>query len=287
MMNPAAVPGPEVPLLPLNDGTTLPAVALGTYKLNGAPGVAAMVSAIRQGYRLLDSAFNYENEGAVGRAVRESGVPREQIQVTSKLPGRHHRYDEAIATVQESLYRAGLDYYDLYLIHWPNPGVGRYVEAYTALVDLQKQGLIRSVGVSNFLEEHLTAVTAATGITPAVNQIELHPYFPQTDALALHGRLGIQTESWSPVGRGNTVASEPVIVEIAENHDRTPIEVILRWHTQRGSIPLPKSSNSARQLANLSIFDFSLDDDELAAITGLGRADGRLQDQDPAVYEEM
>lgn len=282
-----AISAADIPRLALNDGNSLPGIAFGTYKLNGSSGVAAMVSAIEQGYRLFDSAFNYENEGAVGQAVRESGIAREDIQVTSKLPGRHHAYDQAIATVQESLYRAGLDYYDLYLIHWPNPSVGRYVEAFSALVDLQKQGLIRSVGVSNFLAEHLAAVAEATGVVPAVNQIELHPYFPQTDTLELHRQLGIQTESWSPVGRGNAVASEPIIVDIARRYGRTPIEVILRWHTQLGSIPLPKSANPERQRANLSIFDFSLSDGEVSAIKALGRADGRLADQDPAVYEEM
>ncbi|GAA2528821.1 aldo/keto reductase [Rarobacter incanus] len=278
---------PFVPAVRLNNGTQIPAVGLGTYKLNGVDGSKAIGSALDVGYRLVDSAFNYENEGTVGHAVRTSQVPRDQIFVTSKLPGRHQQYDQAITTVQESVYRTGLDYIDLYLIHWPNPQVGKYVEAYRALVDLMKDGLIKAVGVSNFLPEHLHAVIDATGVVPVINQIEFHPYFPQIDAIKVHRELGIQTESWSPVGRGNTVASEPIVQQIAAKHGKSPVQVILRWHTQLGTIPLPKSATPSRQLENLSIFDFTLSDEDIAAITSLGREDGRLANQDPAVYEEF
>lgn len=277
----------NVPTITLNDSTTVPALALGTYALNGASGVEAIVSALHQGYRLIDSAFNYENEGAVGEAVRRSGVPREEIRITSKLPGRHHEHDQAIATVEESLYRAGLDYIDLYLIHWPNPKEGKYVEAFGALVELQQRGLIRTVGVSNFLPEHLHAVIDQVGVTPAINQIELHPYFPQLDAIAVNRSLGIQTESWSPLGRGRTITAEPVVEQIAQAHGKTPTQVVLRWHVQLGSIPLPKSANAQRQRENLDVFGFELSDQEVAAISALGRADGRIADQDPAEYEEF
>ncbi len=276
----------EIPYYTLNDGATVPAIGLGTYKLRGAAGVDAMVGGIRAGYRLLDSAFNYENEGALGEAVRRAGVPRDELRLTSKLPGRHHAYAEAVETVHESLYRAGLDYWDLYLIHWPNPRVGLYVEAFQALVDLQKEGLIRSVGVSNFLPEHLQRLIAEVGVTPAINQIELSPYWPQVDMRRTDEVLGIRTESWSPLGRGTKISSEPTIGDVAAAHGMTPVQTILRWHTQLGAIPLPKSQNPERQRRNLSIFGFSLTEDEMAAISALARPDGRTADQDPGVYEE-
>ncbi|MFC3996552.1 aldo/keto reductase [Nocardiopsis sediminis] len=271
----------------LNDGTTLPAIGFGTYSLNGAGGVDAMVNAIEQGYRLLDSAFNYENEGAVGEAVRRSPVPRENLRVTSKLPGRHHAYDKAVAAVQESLYRAGLDHYDLYLVHWPNPGRDLYVEAWQALVDLKRQGLLRSIGVSNFLPAHLERMAAETGVVPSVNQVELHPYFPQADLREWHEANGIRTQSWSPLGRAGAVLRDPVIERIAAGHGRTAAQVVLRWHLQLGAVPLPKAAGAARQHENMSVFDFALSEAEMAAVTGLGRPDGRIADQDPAVYEEF
>jgi diketogulonate reductase-like aldo/keto reductase len=277
----------EIPTYTLNDGNSLPAIALGTYKLRGAQGVDAIVSGIRAGYRLLDSAFNYDNEGALGEAVRRAGVPREELRLTSKLPGRYQEHDLAVAAVRESLYRAGLDYWDLYLIHWPLPRVDRYVEAFQALVESQKEGLIRSVGVSNFLPEHLRRVIDEVGVVPAVNQIQLLPTFPQTDQLRLHEELGIRTESWSPLGRGNAVASDPVVVSVAAAHGVTPVQAILRWHTQLGTIPLPKSSHPQRQRENLDVFGFELSEDEMAAITALGRPDGRALDLDPAVHEEF
>ena len=172
----------SIPDITLNDGTTLPAIGFGTYRLNGSAGVASIVSGIKTGYRLLDSAFNYENEGAVGEAIRRAGVPREELRVISKLPGRHHRFDEAITTIEESLYRAQLDYYDLYLIHWPNPSKGLYTEAWQAFVEARTRGLIRSIGVCNFLPEHLEKIIDETGETPSVNQVELHPYFPQASS---------------------------------------------------------------------------------------------------------
>jgi diketogulonate reductase-like aldo/keto reductase len=276
-----------IPEFKLNDGTTLPAVGLGTYKLNGASGVAAMRGAIAQGYRLLDSAFNYENEGAVGEAVRTCGVPRDDLRIASKLPGRHQAYDEATVTIQESLYRAGLDYYDLYLIHWPNPRQQLYVQAWQALVDARARGEVKSIGVSNFLPEHLERIIAETGVTPSVNQVELHPYFPQERQRAFDASRGILTQSWSPLGRGTALLTEPVIGAIARAHGKSVPQVILRWHVQLGALPQPKSADPGRQRENLEIFDFELTDGEMASITGLGRPDGRIRGQDPAVYEEF
>lgn len=277
----------RIPEYTLSDGTTMPAVGFGTYKLNGADGVGSVLSAIGQGYRLLDSAFSYENEGAVGEAVRQSPVPREELLVTSKLPGRYHAYDKAVATVEESLYRCGLEYLDLYLVHWPNPRQNQYVEAWRALVDLRDRGLIRTPGVCNFLPQHLERAAQETGTMPPVNQVELHPYFPQWKQRAFHDRHGVRTQSWSPLGRASSVLTEPVIERAARDHGRSTAQVILRWHHQLGSVPVPKASGSVRQRENLDLFDFELSQDEMAAISALGREDGRTNDQDPAVYEEF
>jgi diketogulonate reductase-like aldo/keto reductase len=189
--------------------------------------------------------------------------------------------------VRESLWRLGLDYLDLYLIHWPNPSVGKYVEAWEALVQAREEGLIRSVGVSNFTEAHLREIISATGVTPVVNQVELHPYFPQVELRAVHEELGIQTEAWSPLGKGSAPYEEPAVVAAAEAHGVTPAQAILRWHVQLGSVPIPKSGTPSRQAENLDVFGFELSDDEVAAITALGRADGRLFGGDPDVHEEQ
>jgi 2,5-diketo-D-gluconate reductase A len=276
-----------IPTHTLNDGRTLPAVGFGTYPIKDEGAVATIVSAIEAGYRLLDTAVNYGNEREVGEAVRACGLPREELLVASKIPGRHHGYDDAIASVHGSLERLGLDYLDLHLIHWPNPSVGRYAEAWRALVDLREQGLVRSIGVSNFTAAHLDRVIDETGVTPAVNQIELHPYFPQVEMRAVNQRLGIRTESWSPLGKRQAPFTEPPVAAAAEAHDVTPGQVILRWQVQLGSVPIPKSATPERQRANLDVFGFELSDDEMAAITGLGRPDGRLFGGDPDTHEEM
>lgn len=271
----------------LHDGTTLPAIGFGTYPLTGEEGIVAITSAIEAGYRLLDTAVNYGNEEEVGEAVRRSGLAREDLRIASKLPGRHHAYDDAVASVHGSLERLGLDYLDLHLIHWPNPSVDRYAEAWRALVDVQEQGLVRSIGVSNFTEAHLARIIDETGVTPVVNQIEMHPFFPQAEMRATHERLGIRTESWSPLGKRQAPFGEAPVAAAAEAHGVTPGQVILRWQVQLGSIPIPKSATPERQRQNLDVFGFTLDDDEVAAITALGRPDGRLFDGDPDVHEEQ
>jgi diketogulonate reductase-like aldo/keto reductase len=276
-----------VPTIALNDGATLPAIGFGTYKLNGTVGVAGMVGAIKAGYRLLDSAFNYENEGALGEAVRQVGVPRGELRVTSKLPGRHHRFDEAMATIEESLYRAQLDYYDLYLIHWPNPSKGLYVEAWHALIEARKRGLVRSIGVCNFFPVHLEKIIQETGVTPAINQVEVHPYFPQAEQRAWDKARGIVTQAWSPLGRANLLLQDPAIKAVADRLDKTIPQVILRWHIQLGAIPLPKAVSEAHQIENLSVFDFELPPGDMDAIATFARPDGRTFDQDPARYEEF
>ncbi len=271
----------------LRDGSTLPAIGFGTYPLTGDEGIEAVVSAIEVGYRLLDTAVNYENEREVGEAIRRSGVPREELVVCSKLPGRHHGYDDAIGSVHGSLKRLGLERLDLHLIHWPNPSQGRYVDAWRALVDLQRDGLITSIGVSNFTGEHLRRLIDETGVTPVVNQIELHPYFPQQEMRAVNAELGILTESWSPLGKRRAPFAEPPVAAAAEAHGVTPGQVILRWQVQLGAVPIPKSATPARQRENLDVLGFELTEVEMAAISALGRPDGRLFGGDPETHEEM
>ena len=276
-----------VPTYDLNDGTTIPAIGFGTYPLRGEDGIAAIVSAIGAGYRLVDTAVNYDNEAEVGEAIRRSGVPRDELVVASKIPGRHHAYDDAITSVRESLARLGLERTDLHLIHWPNPSRGTYVEAWRALVQLQKDGLVRSIGVSNFTEEHLTRIIDDTGVTPAVNQVELHPRFPQVELREVHERLGIRTEAWSPLGKRRAPLDEDAVTAAATAHGVSPGQVILRWHVQLGSLPIPKSADPARQAQNLDVFGFELTAEQVAAISGLAEPDGRLFGGDPDTHEEM
>ncbi|MDR7236509.1 aldo/keto reductase [Neobacillus drentensis] len=276
-----------IPEIILNDGLTLPVIGFGTYKLKGNEGVNSIVHAIDIGYRLIDSAYNYENEGTVGEAVRRSSVPREELKITSKLPGRYQTYDKAVTTIQESLYRANLDYYDLYLIHWPNPQQNLYVEAWQALIDAKKSGLIRSIGVCNFLPEHMERLEKETGVKPSINQIELHPFFNQATQRKWHEENNIATESWSPLARANQELQNDTIQKIAEHHNKSISQIILRWHYQLGAISIPKSSSPARQLENISIFDFTLNDTEMSIISGLTRPEGRINNQDPAIYEEF
>jgi 2,5-diketo-D-gluconate reductase A len=275
------------PTYSLRDGSTLPAIGFGTYPLKGAEGVEAIASALANGYRLLDTAVNYENETEVGEALRASGLPRDEVQVCSKIPGRHHAYDDAIASTKESLHRLGLDHLDLHLIHWPNPSRDLYVEAWQALIELQRQGLVKAIGVSNFTEAHLRRIIAETGVAPVVNQIELHPLFPQAAMRAVHDELDIRTEAWSPMGKRQGQYDAAPVVAAAQRLGVTPGQVILRWHVELGSVPIPKSATPSRQVENLSIFDFSLSDEEVEAITALGRADGRLFDGDPDTHEEL
>lgn len=276
-----------IPTHTLNDGTTLPAIGFGTYPLRGEDGTAAVVSAIEVGYRLLDTAVSYHNESEVGEAIRRSGLPREELQVVSKIRGRDHAYDAAVRSTHESLERLGLDYLDLELIHWPCPSQDKYVETWQALIDLREQGLVRTIGVSNFTGTHLRRLIDETGVTPAVNQIELHPYFPQVEMRAVNEELGIRTESWSPLGKRQAPFTEAAVADAAAAHGVTPGQVILRWQVQLGALPIPKSATPERQRQNLDVFGFELTDDEVAAITALGRPDGRLFDGDPDTHEEM
>lgn len=277
----------EMPSFAAHNGFRLPAVGLGTYRLNGDAGAAAVAAGLDLGYRLVDTAFNYENEGAVGAGIRASAIDRSEIIVATKLPGRHHAAAKARDSIEESRHRLGVDATDLHLIHWPNPSVGQYGEAWQALVDAQQRGTIRHVGVSNFLPEHLDRIESASGVRPVANQIEVHPYFPQQEALDLHAERGILTVAWSPLGRARELLQEPVIVEIAAGHGITPAQTVIAWHVARGTVSIPKASSIEHQQLNLDAASVVLASDEVEAITGLGRADGRLFDGDPATHEEM
>jgi diketogulonate reductase-like aldo/keto reductase len=271
----------------LNDGTTLPPIGFGTSGLRGEEAITVVSQALENGYRLIDTAVNYGNEIEVGEAIRRSGVPRDEIVVTSKIPGRHHAYDDAIASTRESLQRLGLDRIDVHLIHWPNPRQEKYQETWRALVQLRDDGLVRSPGVSNFTEAHLQRVIDDTGVTPVLNQIELHPYFPQQEMREVDERLGVVTESWSPMGKRQAPFQEPVVVAAAEAHGVSPGQVVLRWQLQLGNLPIPKSANPVRQRENLDLDGFELTDDEVAAISALARPDGRLFGGDPDSHEEF
>lgn len=280
-----------IPTRTLNDGHDIPALGFGTYPLKGDEGYQAVRSALDNGYRLLDTAVNYHNEDVVGRAARDwledNGVDRDELTIQTKLPGRHHDYHLAIASVEESLERMGLQRIDVLLIHWPNPITNKYRDAWRAMVDLRSSGVVRSIGVSNFTAEHLANIIDDSGVTPVLNQIELHPYFVQEQMRAEHEQRGIVTQSWSPLGKSGEPFKEPAVAQAAEAHGVTPAQVILRWHLELGNLPVPKSADPERQALNMDVFDFELTGDEVAAICALHREDGRLFDGDPDTHEEM
>lgn len=271
----------------LSDGYRIPKIGFGTYKLNGAYGTRVIEQALQVGYRLLDTAFNYENEGTVGRAIKNSSVPRDQITVASKLPGRYHSYQAALNTIEESVARLNLDYIDLYLIHWPNPKQEKYVEAWQALIDAQKTGLVRSIGVSNFLPEHINRLEKETGVLPVINQIELHPEFNQQKQREFDATKGILTQAWSPLGRASAILQNETVQKIADKYHKSIPQIILSWETQLNVLPIPKASHYLRQINNFAIFDFELSKEDMATMNALTKENGRLNEQDPAVYEEF
>lgn len=259
-------------------------MGLGTWPLDDDAAEEAVAGALGRGYRLVDTALNYGNETGTGRGIARSGVPREDVFVTTKVPGRHQGYEKTLASFEESRRNLGLDQVDLYLIHWPLPRVDLYVDTWRALITLRDDGLVRSIGVSNFTAEHLARLEEETGVLPAVNQIEMHPRLPQEELRAVHAAKGIVTESWSPLGRGRDLLADPELVGIAAAHGVTPGQAVLRWHTQLGSVPIPKSADPGRQRENLDLFGFVLTPDELARISA-----GPQQrfGGDPEVHEEF
>lgn len=263
----------------------LPPIGLGCWSLNGADGAAAVQSGLETGYRLLDTAYSYENEGAVGRGIRDSGVPREEITITSKLAGRYQQPGHARAAIEESTYRLGVDHLDLLLIHWPNPQRGFAIEAWHQLVHARDEGLVHHIGVSNFLPEHLDKLIKATDVVPEVNQIELHPLIDQSATLEYCAENDIQIEAWSPLGRGGML-DNPTLKTLARIEGMEVGELILAWHAAIGSIPLARSANPLRQEANLEAVSKEISEETLAEINKLGTVGGYLWEQDPRAYEE-
>lgn len=259
----------------LNDGRKIPQLGLGVWRTTSAEAPVTIRTALEVGYRHIDTATMYENEEGVGEGLRISGLAREDIFVTTKLWNDDQGYDNALRAFDASLARLGTDYIDLYLIHWPAPTKNLYVDTWKALIELRKQGRARSIGVSNFNAEHLERLIGETGVTPALNQIELHPRFQRTDLRAFHASRGIVTELWGPLGRG-TLLGDPVIVDIATKHGRTPAQIIIRWHLDLGLVVIPKSVTPSRIADNFNVFDFVLDEQDMAAMASLDLPDGRI-----------
>ena len=272
-----------IPSVQLNDGSSIPQLGLGTWPLDDEAVEVAVATAIGLGYRHIDTAVRYGNETGVGRGIRASGVPREEVFVTTKLDGEYQGDDRAVDGLRGSLARLGLDYVDLLLIHWPLPRRGEFVSTWRTFERLQRDGLVRSIGVSNFKPAHLDVLAAETDVVPAVNQIQLSPAIQRTDQRAYDAEHGIVTESWSPLGgQSGSLLAAPVLAEVGDKHGRTPAQVVLRWHVQNGLVVIPKSGDPERMRKNLAIFDFELDADDLAAIDSLDEGPEAGVDSDSA-----
>lgn len=273
----------KVPPVVLNNGVEMPQLGFGVWQVPDDEAERAVATALEAGYRSIDTAAVYGNEEGTGRAVAASGVPREEVFVTTKLWNSDQGYDSTLRAFDTSLAKLGLEYVDLYLIHWPVPARGKFVDTYKAFEKLYAEGRVRAIGVSNFLPEHLERLAAETSVIPAVNQIELHPHLQQHTAREYHAEQGIATEAWSPLGQGKGLLEVPAIVAIAQKHNRTPAQIVLRWHLQQGNIVIPKSVTPSRIRENIDVFDFSLDAEDLAAIGALNE-DRRLG-PDPATFD--
>ena len=268
------------PVVTLNNGVRIPQLGFGVFQVPVEQTEAVVSTALEVGYRSIDTAAAYHNEEGVGKAITSSGLARDEVFVTTKLWNADHGYDRALRAFDASAQRLGLETLDLYLIHWPVPAADRYVETWKALEKLASDGRARAIGVSNFAVEHLRRLLEQTGTVPAVNQVELHPYFQQTDLRAEHAELGIATEAWSPLGQGGALLSDATITRLADRHGVTPAQVVLRWHLQLGNIVIPKSVNPARMRQNLDVFGFELSAEDLSAIADLET--GKRMGPDPA-----
>jgi 2,5-diketo-D-gluconate reductase A len=273
------------PPIMLNDGNRIPSLGFGVFQVPPESTTQAVSTALQVGYRHIDTAAAYNNERETGQAIAESGLAREDVFLVTKLWNADQGYDETLAAFDKSAERLGLDqlggYLDLYLIHWPVPAIGNFVDTFRAFAALRDLGRIRSIGVSNFAPEHLITLIDATGIVPTVNQIELHPLLPQTEAREVHAKLGIATEAWSPLGQGSLL-DNPVVTAVAEAHRSTPAQVLIRWHLQLGNIVIPKSVNPERIASNFDVFDFELCEDDMASLSSL--EDGTRLGPDPRTF---
>lgn len=273
---------PVAPTLRLNDGRTMPQLGYGVWQVTNQEAVTSVSTAIDAGYRSIDTAAIYGNEEGVGQALASSPIPREELFITTKLWNDKHGFDTALAAFDESLRKLKLDFVDLYLIHWPVAGSQAYVDAWRALIRLKEDGRAKSIGVSNFNIEHLQRLIDETGVTPAVNQIELHPRFQQKELRAFHSDKGIVTEAWSPLGQGTLIENE-TLVTIGRKYNKSAAQVMLRWHIENGLIAIPKSVTPSRIRENIDVFDFKLDADDMRAIEALDDGGGRVG-PNPAVF---
>jgi 2,5-diketo-D-gluconate reductase A len=263
----------QVPSIRLNNGVEIPQLGFGVFQVPPDEVIEPVTTAIRAGYRLLDTAAAYQNEEGVGKAIADAGVPREELFITTKLWNADQGYDNALRAFDTSLQKLGIDQVDLYLIHWPLPKRDRYVETWKALEKIYADGRARAIGVSNFTERHLNRLLDETDVVPAVNQVELHPRLPQDELRAFHARHGIATEAWSPIGQGKGLLEDPVIGAIAERVGKSPAQVVLRWHVQLGNLVIPKSVTPSRIRENIDVFDFELSAADVGELTALGSGD--------------
>jgi 2,5-diketo-D-gluconate reductase A len=260
---------PQVPSLTFNNGVQIPQLGFGVFQVPPAEVIEPVLTALEEGYRLIDTAAMYGNEEGVGTAIAQSGVPRDEIFITTKLNNPDHGYDATLKAFDTSMSKLGIDVLDLYLIHWPQPKRNSYVETWKAFEKLYADGRVRSIGVSNFAIGHLRRLAAETDVKPVANQIELHPGLPQLELRAFHAEHEILTEAWSPIGQGQGLLEDPTIGAIAGRAGRSPAQVVLRWHIQHGNITIPKSVTPSRIKENLAVFDFELSDEDMAALTDL------------------
>ena len=274
-----------VPMIKLNDGRSIPQLGLGVWQVD--PGITARVvrDAIDVGFRSIDTAEGYNNEEGVGEAIKSAGIPRDQLFITSKLRNGGHARDQALRSFDDTMKALQLDWLDMFLIHWPVPGQDKYVEAWKTLIELQQQGRIKSIGVSNFNEDHLERIIGETGVTPVVNQIELHPYFTQADKRGYLKSKNIHIEGYSPLGSG-AVLKDQTIKAIGEAHGKSVAQVIVRWHIQQGNIVIPKTTHRDRMKENFDVFDFQLSDDEMKTISGLDKGEDGRSGSNPATNND-
>lgn len=275
---------PTTPHLPLSDDASLPQLGLGMWRVPDAAAASLVRDAVDIGYRLFDTAWVYFNEKGTGEGLRNAAIPREQLFLTTKLWNKHQGFDSTLQAFDTSLEILGLDYVDLYLMHWPAPALDRYVDTWRAFIRLKQEGRARSIGVCNFQVGHLQRLLAETGVAPVVNQIELHPLLQQRTLREFHRQAGIVTQSWSPLAQGKLLANE-ALVEIAAKHHKTTAQVVIRWHIQNGLAVIPKSVNPARVRENLDVFDFELDLDDMRVIESLEQ--GLRIGQDPDTYSQL
>jgi 2,5-diketo-D-gluconate reductase A len=264
----------------LANGVAMPPIGFGTWPIGDRNAESMVAAAIESGYRLIDTAEMYDNETGVGRGIRAGGVDRADIFVTTKLSQRSHGRKEAQLAFEGSAARLGLDYIDLYLIHWPNPDLDRYVDAWRGMIDLLEQGKVRAIGVSNFKPAHLQRLVDETGVAPPVNQIQLNPWIPRLTERAYHAAHDIVTESWAPIGKGGGLLDDPVIAGLAGRRNRTPAQIVIRWHVQLGLVPIPKTANPDRLAENLDVFGFALTENEMELLAGLDRGGQGAVDSD-------